>query len=238
MSDDFHLQVRNVERFQRDLQKFAHRAVPFAARNALNRSAFALRENWQGEIRRTMILRNKYTAGSIRVEQERGLALHRMQSRTGSIADYMVTQEDGGTVRGKSGAKAIPTEVAAGQAMGSSPRTKLVRAPNKVTALPRTKRGGSRSRTARNARAIAQAFGSGGKVAFLELNGGRKGLYRVMGTKKRPRVRKLWDLSRRSVKVKANPTLERSYKRTLRAFPAIYSKSLLEQLRRHKVLGF
>lgn len=239
MSDDFHIQVRNVQRYEKALKTYAGRALPFAAREALNTTAFTMRAHWQDDIRRTMINRNKFTAGAIRVSTARGLRLHDMQSRTGAIekADYLETQEFGGTVRGKSGAKGIPTEAAAGQSKGSRPRTRLVRAPNKVTALPKTPRGASSSRKARNARAIANAVRKGTRVAFLRMASGKKGLYRITGRGKSLKILKLWDLTRRSVQVKPNPTRKRSYAKTLRAFPAIYSKALRSQLQRHRIFA-
>ena len=50
---------------------------------------------------RTFVLRNQWTVRTVRVEGARGLDVRTMQSTVGSLAPYLETQEQGGTVRGK-----------------------------------------------------------------------------------------------------------------------------------------
>src|SRR4051812_14546772 len=95
------------------LKRMREKALPHAMRNALNTAAFETRSIWQREIKGAFTNRNAFTERSVRVEQATPTKL---VSKVGSVADYMGTQEEGGTVKGKSGhIKAIPSAVAAGQ---------------------------------------------------------------------------------------------------------------------------
>lgn len=183
------------------------KGMPFAVRQTLNDSAFAVREHWPKRMAHAFTLRNRYTQGSIRIEKATGTNYESMQAIVGSNLDYLALQESGGIVRGKGGrSKPIPTSSASGQAMRGK-RTKRVQAKNYQSAihLP-AKVGGNRQR--RNAVALKLAPRHGG-VAFLNLGGGRKGLFRVSTTGKgRLRVRMLYDLSRKQVVDKPRPTLE------------------------------
>lgn len=232
------VQFRGLDRMKRDLQVFAKKSIPFAAREVVNTAAFETQKTWREEVEKTFTLRNKWTGRSIQVTRATGLHVRTMEAKVGSVAEYMATQEKGGTVRGKGGTKAIPTEVASGQSMGTQPRSKTVRGRNYLSRLGNVPRvAPSRGRKARNARAIERAIKSGTKIAFLHLQR-RKGLYRITGSKKRPVIRKLYDLTRSSVQVKSEPTLQRSLKRIGSRMPAIQRKAILQQLRRHHVFGY
>lgn len=236
-NDFISIEWRNLKKYERHLETFAKRAVPFAMRDVVNSAAFATQKHWRGEIKRTFTLRNQWTVRSIQVDMARGLSVRSMEARTGSLADYMQTQEQGGTVKSKSGgAKAIPTEAASGQAMGTSPRKKPVRRPNRFSSLGKIPRVSSTGgRKARNARAIERAT-RGSKIAYLDL-GKRKGIYRITG-KRKLKIRKLYDLSRSSVTVKREPTLQGALKRTGAQMPSIMAKALLKQLKHHRILGY
>ena len=231
------VELKDFERLQRDLATFAKRSVPYATRAALTSSAFALREAWQSEIKGSFTLRNSFTERSIRVDKATGTNLQTMQATTGSVASYMGEQEEGATIHGRSKHKPIPGPAAAGQKPGSK-RTRLVRAGNKLGAInvlrPITK--GSKKR--RNAAAIAQAIAKGKKVALLERKKGGKGLFAVSGGKRKVRMALLWDLSRGSVKVKPEPTLQRSLRRIESKLDRIHYTELLKQLRRARVFGY
>jgi predicted secreted protein len=228
------VELKDFEKLQRDLATFAKRSVPYATRTALTKSAFALREAWQGEIKRSFITRNRYTERSIRVEPATSLNMATMQAATGSVAEYMGEQEFGGNAR-----RAIPGSAAAGQKPGSK-RTRLVRAGNKLGALhalkPSVKGKGSKKR--RNAAAIAQAIAKGNKVALLERKKGGKGLFAVAGGKRKVRLRMLWDVSNRSFQVKPEPTLQRSLAHVRSKLEAIHYSELTKQLRRNRVFGY
>jgi hypothetical protein len=220
----------------KDLRTFRASALPYAARNALNRSAFHAREVWQEEIRQSFTLRNKFTERSILVDRATGKQTIGMIATVGSRAPYMGDQERGATVRGKSGHKGIPGPVAAGLPPGAD-RTKMVRAGNRLGALHVSKAPG-RTRRQRNATAIAMAKRKGSKVALLERPSGGRGIFKLMGGRRKPQTRLLWDFSRRSVQVPAEPTLQRTLKAIQPRMQQIHLDSFVEQCRKHKILGY
>jgi hypothetical protein len=233
------IDLSDLRRLEKDLKTMADKAVPFAVRNSLNRSAFEGRRIWQAEIQDEFILRNRFTANSVRVEQARGLNVNRMEAALGSIAPYMDTQEFGGrrTGGGRHGAP-IPTAVAAGQAQGTAPRTRLVRGAHKLGAIQLTSRGrGTGSKRQRNAIAIKQAAKAGNKYVFLELENS-KGLFKITGGRRKPRIVMVWDISKRSLIIPPSPTLGPTLKRLEPKMLSIHYQALLEQLKRHGVFGY
>jgi hypothetical protein len=220
----------------KDLRRFREKAIPYAIRNALNRSAFHARAEWKTEVRNEFTLRNRYTEQSILVDRATGKSVSGMVAVVGSKAAYMDEQEHGATVRGGGKHKAIPGPVAAGLPPGGK-RTKLVRGANKLSAL-RVSRPVGKNPRQRNAVALAMARRRGERVALLERPRGGKGLFRLTGGKKKPQTRLLWDLSRSSVTVKPTPTLQRTLTRIQPRLVEIHRDAIVEQLRRHKVLGY
>jgi len=220
----------------RDLKRFREKAIPYAARNALNRSAFHVRAEWQQEIRGSFTLRNRYTERSILVTRAAGKSVSSMIAFVGSTAPYMDEQEHGATIHGRGKHKPIAAPTAAGQAAGSK-RTKLVRAGNKLSALHVFKLKGA-SKRQRNAVAIAMAKRRGDRDVLLERPSGGKGIFRLMGGRKKTTTRLLWDLSRSSVKVRPEPTLQRTLARIQPRLAEIHRDAIIEQLKRHKILGY
>lgn len=220
----------------KDLRKFREKAIPYAVRNALNRGAFHARTEWQQEVRRAFTLRNAFTERSIRVDRATGKNVAGMVAVVGSVAPYMDEQEHGATERGRSKHKPIPGPVAAGLQPGGK-RTKMVRAGNKLSALHASRPVGASSKQ-RNAVALAMARRKGERVVLLDRPNGGKGLFRLMGGKKKVQTRLLWDLSRGSVKVKPTPTLGRTLARIQPRLAEIHRDAFVEQLRRHKILGY
>ncbi len=230
------IEFHGLKELVRDLRTAREKALPYAIRNAVNTAAFEARKVWQGEIRRTFTNRNQFTERSIQVEKARGLDPRRMRSFVGSTADYMDEQESGAVIRGKGKHKPIPGPVAAGLPPGVK-RTKLVRAPNKLSAIKVARARGS-SVKQRWAIAISQARREGRKFVLLERPRGGKGLFRLGGGRKKSTVRLLWDLSRSSVRVRPEPTLERSLKAVEPKLGHMYEAALVEQMQRAKLLGF
>lgn len=228
----FTLDQRQVRALADGLKAANEKAVPYAVRDALNTTAFEARKEWQSQLRAKMILRNKWTVGSLRVVKATGTALRTMQSQVGSLVPYMAVQEDGGSERakGKHGVP-IPTTTAAGQSLKAAKRTRQVTKRNWQSAIHLSgKVTGTRPR--RNAVALRVALKSGG-VAFLDL-GRRKGLFRVTGSKngKSMRIRMIWDMSRKSVLTKPHPTLGPTVKVIEGKAPAIQTAALQRQFDR------
>ncbi len=229
---------RDAERLERELGEVAKQAVPHGVRNGLNKVAFEARTEWQEQLGSRMVLRNNYTARSILVDKATGTNLETMRSVVGSVADYMGLQEDGGTVasKGKHGVT-IPTPVSSGEGRGANPRKKLVRRPNRLSSIHLGSRLSTSNRKQRNAASIRQAIASGRKYAFLELER-RKGLFRISGGKRKPKVDMVWDLTRKAVTLPKNATLEPTLSRISTRIPHHLAEAMVEQLRRRKVLGY
>lgn len=225
---------RGLDELQRELEVLAKRSVPYAARETLNGLAFAGRKIWQDQMASSLTLRNPFTQRRALVERASGTRMASMQATLGHTEDYMRRLEYGIGERARRGGLAIPTEAAAGQAKGSLPagRKRAVRPSLVIRVLGKVKRqSGSMPRKARNARAVRQALKDGTRLAYLELDR-RRGIYKIMGGRKRPTIRKLYDLSRRAVPLPRIPTLQRTLDLALLQGPAIALRALQTQLNR------
>ena len=229
----FNVRDEAIRQMESDLKTFAARAFPFATKNTVNQGAFRARTYAQENIDQNMTTRNKSTRNSIRVEQTRELTVSRQAAVVGSIADYLADQEFGAT-KSASGSEgvALPTAYSAGQGEGARPRTRLPRKPNKMSNIQlrnRTQSGASRKQ--KNLIAIKGAAASGRKFVFLNL-GRTKGIFKVMGGRKRPRIKMIYDLSRPSVVIPRNPWLAPAFERARADLPDIHLRSLTFQVRR------
>src|SRR5262245_39578865 len=115
------IEFRGLDEMQRELERIAKRAVPYAARETLNGLAFAGRRIWQDEMASSLTLRNAFTQRRALVERATGSRMTDMQATLGHTEDYMRRLELGQGERAKRTGLPIPTETAAGQAKGSLP---------------------------------------------------------------------------------------------------------------------
>jgi len=229
--------MREFERLSDELDRFAAKAVPHAARNGLNDTAFQGRQVWQKAMGREFTLRNKWVPKSIRVEKaEIRSRVDSMHAVLGSMFPGLDKQEFGGTIAGKTGNKPIPTRVAAGQSMGAGERTRTVRAPNRLSRIHLPGRKGGGSKRQRNAIAVRKAARTKRGFALIETTRGNA-IVKVTG-RKRLRVRMVYDLSRASVQVQPSPTLSPTLKIMQRRMPSIMLDSLKYQARRHGLFGY
>ncbi|MCH9838623.1 hypothetical protein K0U83_23370 [bacterium] len=229
--------MRDVKQYESDLKTFAKKAFPFATKATVNKAAFETRKVAQMRVEKDMTLRNKFTKGSIRVEQARTLNVRRQEAIVGSIAEYLATQEFGGVVRGGGKHKPIATAYSAGQGEGVRPRTRLPRKPNSMQAIQLKRRGrGAKSRKQRNLMAVKEAAAGGSKYVYLDL-GRRQGIFKVLGGKRSPRVKMLWDLSRTVVRVPRSPWLAPATRAVETQLPQYYAEALAFQLQRRGILG-
>lgn len=224
-----------IKKFEQDLKTFASRAYPFATRHTINSAAFKARELAQGNIRTGMVTRNKWTERSIQVSKTGTLDVNRQTAIVGSVADYMETQEFGGTQHSSGGKTvAIATGYSAGQE-GQQPRTRLPWRPNKMSAIQLQKRRkvGS-SKAQQNFIAVREAAASGQKFLYLNL-GRRKGIFKVTGGKRSPKLKMVHDLTRTSVVIPRNPWLAPAVRDTEQYIPGIYLDALRFQLQRNNL---
>ncbi len=234
----FRLDDKEIKDFENTLLLMNHRALPFATKNTVNRLAFAGRIEWRSEIKDQFIQRNSFTRNSIRVEQARGLDIGKQAAILGSIAPYMEDQEFGGS-KAKEGKKGVPlaTSYAAGQGMNAQPRTRMPRSANKLRNIRLKHRRPKGTRRQRNLVAVLEAAQSGSKYVYLDLSR-RKGIFRVLGGKRKPYVKMVYDLTRQSVHVPATPTLGPAVKKVQPLAAKFYSDSLKFQLKRLGARGF
>jgi len=227
------LDVYKIKQLELDLKTFKGRAYPYATRQAVNQAAFKAQKVAQLRVRNEMILRNAFTARSIRVDRARELVVSRQMAVVGSVAPYMETQEFGGTVlkRGKHG-KPIATGYAAGQE-AQKPRTRLPKRANQLGVLQlKNRRKKGRGRLQQNLIAVKEAAATGAKFVYLDL-GKRKGIFRVLGGKRRTYIKMVHDLSHKSVTVPRNQWLLPSAKEAQRSMPQYYLDALRYQTARH-----
>ena len=227
----FTIDSPDIKRLEADLKAFAHKAFPFATRNTVNRAAFQARREWQHQIDEKLVQRNKFTRNSIQVDLSRTLNVRQQAATVGSIAPYMENSEFGGIKTDP----AIQTGYSAGQ-QGQQPRTRLPRRKNalKNIQLSKRKRGRKLTRVQRNIVKVKTAAATGAKFVHLKYTGG-EGMFKVLGSKRRPRIRMVADLSRKSVVIPATPTLGPAVVATRKAIPLLYKAALTEQLRRHRL---
>jgi len=229
------IELKGINELQQALEKASKKAVAYAARETLNTLAFKGREIWQGEMRQALTLRNPFTERRALVERAQGFQIKTMEARLGHTEQYMEQLEHGKSVRANEQFRPIPTEHAAGQAKGSlaGGRKRAVRPKNVITKLGnlKAKVGNAKGRKARNARAVQQAIRSGKRLALLHLDK-RQGIYRVMGGKKNPTIRKLYDLTKRVTPKPKIPTLQRTLDKVLPLGPAIALEALEKQFAR------
>lgn len=229
----FNIDNKDIIKLEKDLKQFASRSLPFATKQTINQSAFQAQKIARADVQKNMINRNKFTIQSIRVNQTRSLNIRQQQASTGSIADYMETQEFGGTKhkKGKEGTP-IATSYSAGQAENARPRTRLPKRANKLQNIQlKRQRVKAKNRKQRNSALVKQASTSSNKYVFLDLKR-TKGIFKVIGKKKNIRVKMIHDLSNESVSIPRNPWLKPAVDESTRMLPAFYADALRFQLRR------
>lgn len=234
-----------LKELEKDLKIFARRSLPYAARDAINKTGWEARKKAQNKISAEFTERNRWTRGSVLVAPTRTLRIDQMSVEVGSVEDYMETQEMGGTKRSRTGQSvAVPTGYAAGQE-GSEPRTRLPRRPNRVRNIQLTRyriRGGSPKQ--RLLAAVNMAVRERKRFLYLERSkhGVKNGMYRVVGGRYRgsgwPRGAKLKmvaSLDKASVRIPKSPWLRPSADSAMRSLPHHYARALIFQFRRQRI---
>lgn len=223
------INAAQVRQLENKLERLNSRGILFAELETVNRAAFGTMKDARQQLGGRMTLRNTWSQRSILVRKANRMTL---EAATGSTQQYMETQEIGGRedATGKNGV-AIPTSVASGEGRGAKPRQKMVRRPNKVSSITLAGRSRSSNRKQRNVIAVKEAVRTGKRYIFLELQR-RKGLFRVYGGKRKPRVEMIQDLSRKSVNIPRNPWLMPAANAQAQQIPRYYGEALARQLAR------
>jgi hypothetical protein len=221
--------ARQVRQLENKLERLNARGVLYAELQTVNRAAFETQAVARRDLGGRMVLRDKWSERSIRVDRANR---QNMAASVGSALPYMETQEIGGTTTPSAGQNvAIPTSVASGEGRDAKPRQRLVRRPNKIRNIRLGDRQRTGNRKQRNAVAVKEALRTGNRYVFLELQQ-RKGIFRVYGGRRRPRIEMIQDLSRRTTRVPRNPWLLPAANTVAQQLPSYYAAALRQQLAR------
>lgn len=214
------IQTIEIERLKATLANLAPKAVAYAARAALTRTAYHAAQLGRVRVKKEFITRSRWTEGSVRYERATSLDLRRMYSTVGSTEEYMEKQEFGYVERkrGKHGV-AIPTSAAAGQE-GTVPRTKLVRPASRLPRIKlskqRKKLFGRRRRPGQEVMiAVNVAVRDKQKFIAVDVRGSKRwGIYRIVGGRYRghgwpgkAKLRMLHEISRPRIVGRPRPWL-------------------------------
>lgn len=222
----FNIQSRDIRNLERQLLTLARQSMPYVTQRTLNDAAFDAMGVIKGNIADSMITRNTWTARSIRVDKSGRGPISRQRAIVGSTADYMEDQEFGGVKHGKS----IPTTYSAGQSPTARQRTRVPRKANRIGNIDLVTRYASRGVNNRQRNLLAVK--SREKFVYMDL-GRRKGIFRITGTKKNPKINMVQDLTRNSTPIPKNPTIGPGFNDAVTRIPTYYAAALRFQLRRH-----
>jgi hypothetical protein len=217
------------------------RALSHAAKDGLNTSAFAVRREWKAQGHRTMIVRNKWTFGGKhhRVVKARATKnINAMEAVTGNKLKYMLEQERG-VSRFALWRKGVPIPTKKSRKGGKY--TNLMRGTfwrrniklgrrlkESDAAFHKVGQSGKDRRSRYIAASIAHAKRQGSRFVYLDLGSWGRGIFDVQTKTK---MKKVWQMNRRSTFTKPNPMLARTL-RTLRpAFPTYHRMALEQQVR-------
>lgn len=228
------INTRDSKRLEKTLKSMAKHGSKFATMQAMNGAAFDARKEAIKNVEKDFINRNPWTKRSIRVNKGNTRDL---QASVGSMQEYMAKQELGGTEKatGKHGI-AIPTSYSSGEGENARPRRKLPRRPNKLKNINlKNSTGRARGRKAQNVVKVKMAAKKGGnKVIFMNTRKG-KGLFRVTGGKRRPKVKMIHDLSRKSITIKRREWLRPATMTAAKKIPKKYKAALLKQIEKASI---
>ena len=179
--------------------------LSIAQKNTLNKQARITQINAKLHVQKNMLIRNTWTVRSIRVDYAKdrhGFAI------TGSTERYMMHQEFGYTDHKHT---SMATPFAGGESNRAKVRTRQVRKANRLANI-KIRKTGTRSagnQLQQNMATLREAKANGDKFVYLQY-GRKRGIYKVFGTKRKPKARKVQDLTRKVAVIPKNPWLEPS----------------------------
>ena len=224
---------RDIRQLEQNLGRMLGSAMPYAVRNTLNTMAFNGRRYWAANMEKSFILRNHWTKASTRVERvPGGQSIMSMKSRLGSVEEY-VKQQELGHARRSEGKHGYPwaTPFASGEA--TQPRQRIVRKAKRLAQLNIHRSKGHTRAATMKAIHEAKAKSPANRYVLIR-RGAIVGIHHVGGGKKNPKLKKVYDLSRRTIRPKQAKTLEPASRRAWADGRDIYAKSLRWQLAKMK----
>lgn len=234
MAKSLTVDTRDLEKLSRQLSAYKKTAMPYATREYVNAQAFEAQKLWKKELPQKMKLRTKFTERSIQVDKAKSLVVSQQMATVGSVASYMDEQEDGAT-QSKAGKHGVPIPAASPGRRKKRGKLSKAKQFKVLNVMPRIS--GHRAKQVAGSLAMAKRRG-GIQYAFLKLKKGRAGIYLLDPDNQRRAIRKVWDLSKSSVTIPKNPTMEPAVRQVEAMRPALWRKSLEYQMRRHKLFGY
>lgn len=217
--------MTQAKKLEKILGQVRDRAVPYAQRNAINDTAFEARKQSVSGVKSEFVNRNTWTAKSIRVDRAR---TPRDSAVLGSTEEYMAKQEFGG--KGKA---YVPSPNASGESSHARVRRRPVRQTNWINRIQVAKRRyapeNGRTQAQANIIALKEAKDRGDKHIVMHKGRGRLGIYKVMGTKRKPRSKLLYSLRDAPVAIKRKPWLIPTAVRVQRELGASFYFARLRQ---------
>jgi hypothetical protein len=210
---DFKVDLSEFKKLELALLRINKKSFNLATLSTVNGMAFKTMRIAREDLGKNFIIRNQFTKRSIRVNRAKGLNILSQKASVGSDADYMKTQQFGGSVssKGKEG-HPLPTSAASGEAQHVIPRLKNVPPRHRLSNIQLRNRRSfkAKSRAQRNIIALRVAAKSGDKFVYLN-TGRKKGIYRIIKrTRGKEVIRKIYDLSTKTYLIPQTPWLTKA----------------------------
>lgn len=230
------IDTRELTRLQWALNTLKTTSVKFAQRNTINDMAFDAMRGAKDNIRNDFINRNTWTERSVKVNRARRTGDY---AEVGSTEEYMRKQEMGGD-----GEKYNATGNASGEGARTVPRKKAVRPRLWINKLHTTRlshnrlgvvKGGRRrivNRKQANIIAVKQAKDAGARYVVQDRGFGKVGLYRVFGTKRKPRTELLYRLRRDRNRIKTHMWLQPAAEQSMGRGKKFYFSRMEDEMAR------
>lgn len=228
------IDTTQTEKLERELKTLGTKILPRVQARTVTATAFAAREEWQNQMSKKFINRNAWTRRSAQVEKATPAT---PVARTGSAQGYLATQEFGGTEK-KKGKHGVPIPMAAASGESQTPRRRVVRKANRLGTIDlKTSRRTRRKAHITSYLAALDAVNDGQKNIVLRGPGGYKpGIYRIKGREKRKgvfqhvQIKKIFDLSNRTVSIPRNPTLAPATAHAMTSHAGTYERFMGEAI--------
>ena len=233
---EIHLKI-NEEKINKGFVDL-NRASKLAVKNTLNIIAAISRRNYQSNIRRSMILRNKFTENSIRYDKAEGDNIALMESRVGALkrADYLLLHEESGRRKPKRGSKlAIPQDYS----RGGSHRRPVSKSLYLRKLKSKKIKGKFKKRfRSRKARGVARAYVAYREKKIIKYS---ENLYLITSfTKNKTRIkykkRHIYNVSERSAHIKQRKMLSPAIEQPIRDAQNIYNSQMKKLLRSTEII--
>lgn len=227
--------MADARAFEARLREFGGSVARKACARALTKTAAIAAEQGKENIRESMVIRNRWTLGSVRSTRATARRIDDQFAMAGSVQPYMAKQERGGELdaTGDHGRR-LTTGEGSREGRITTPRKKLARGRQRMARIQFA----SKVRTAgmsKQQATVVQVHAArrkGEKFVWLELPGGdRMGVFRVQGSKRKPKIVMIHRVMRERMAVKARPWLEPAAQHARRQGEATFRQVIADTVR-------